>query len=205
MSKLDSVEGNFRSSTSSICLKLERHHEQVFPPRWSGFCDCRLSVHANCECYAQSPPPQCPTANFPGARRDKMHVPRISVRRLETAGRLVSSLKLPQLYQRTAHASLQALGAKTMRGLYIVLFVCVILNGTTGLARAGACAEHIRDLRRAAELAHQPTPESISQIHSYGQLMFAAALAQAEAHEVLGREADCLMAVRRAKQMSEIQ
>jgi hypothetical protein len=92
-----------------------------------------------------------------------------------------------------------------MRGLCTVLFVCVILNGATGLARAGACAEHVRDLRQAAELAHQPTPESISQSQSYGQLMFAAALAQAEVHEMLGHEADCLMAARRAKQMSEIQ
>jgi hypothetical protein len=92
-----------------------------------------------------------------------------------------------------------------MHRLCTVVFVCVFLSGATGLARAGACAEHIRDLRQAAELAHRPTPESISQSHSYSQLMFAAALAQAEAHEVLGHEADCLMAARRAKQMSKIQ
>jgi hypothetical protein len=91
-----------------------------------------------------------------------------------------------------------------MRWLSTVLVACTILSGTTGLAWAGACADSIKELRQAAQLAHKPTPESVGPAQSYGQLMFAAALAQAEAHEVLGHEADCLMATRRAKGMSEI-
>ena len=88
-----------------------------------------------------------------------------------------------------------------MRRLSTVLFVCAILSGTTGLAWAGACTGHIRELRQAAQLAHQPTPESGQ---TYGQLMFAAALARAEAQDVLGHEADCLMTAHRAKEMSQI-
>jgi hypothetical protein len=95
--------------------------------------------------------------------------------------------------------------SKTMRRLSTVLVACTILSGTTGLAWAGGCAEHIKALRQAAQLAHEPTPESLGPVQSYGQLMFAAALAQAEAHDVLGHEADCLMAARRAKEISEIQ
>jgi len=94
--------------------------------------------------------------------------------------------------------------SKIMRRPSTVLVACTILSGTTGLAWAGACADHIKELRQAAQLAHKPTPESVGPAQSYGQLMFTAALAQAEAHEVLGHEADCLMAARRAKGMSEI-
>jgi hypothetical protein len=89
--------------------------------------------------------------------------------------------------------------------LSTLLFACAILSGTTGLAWAGACTDHIKELRQAAQLAHERTPESVGQAQSYGQLMFAAALAQAEAQDVLGHEADCLMAARRAKEVSEIQ
>jgi hypothetical protein len=94
--------------------------------------------------------------------------------------------------------------SKIMRRLFTVLVACTILTGATRLAQAGACADHIKELRQTAQLAHKPTPESIGPGQSYGQLMFAAALAQAEAHEVLGDEADCLMAASRAKAMSEI-
>jgi hypothetical protein len=95
--------------------------------------------------------------------------------------------------------------SKTMRRLSTVLFACAILSAMTGVAWAGACTDHVKELRQAAHLAHQPTPEWVGQAQTYGQLMFAAALARAEAHDVLGREADCLMAARRAKEMSEIQ
>jgi hypothetical protein len=57
-------------------------------------------------------------------------------------------------------------------------------------------------LRQIAQLAHQPTPESVGQAQTYAQLMFAAALAQAEVQDVLGHEADCMMAASRAKEMS---
>jgi hypothetical protein len=92
-----------------------------------------------------------------------------------------------------------------MRRLFTVLFVCAILSGTTGMASAGTCTDSIKNLRQAAQLSHQPTPESVSQAQTYQQLMFAAALAQAEAQDVLGHEAECLIAARRAKETAEIQ
>jgi len=92
-----------------------------------------------------------------------------------------------------------------MRRLSTILFACGILSGTTGLAWAGACGDKIRELRQAAQLVEQPTLESVGRAQTYAQLMFAAALARAEAHEVLGHEAECLMAARGAKEMSKIQ
>jgi hypothetical protein len=92
-----------------------------------------------------------------------------------------------------------------MRRLSTVLIVCAALSTTTGLAHAGACADQISELRQAAQLSNGPMPESVSQAQTYAQLMFASALAQAEAHDVLGHEAACLMAVRRAKETSAIQ
>ena len=92
-----------------------------------------------------------------------------------------------------------------MRRLSTVLFACAILSGTTGLAWAGACTDNIKELRQAAQLAQQPTPESVGQAQTYGQLMFAAAITRAEVHDLLGHEADCLIAARRAKEVSKIQ
>jgi hypothetical protein len=54
-----------------------------------------------------------------------------------------------------------------------VLIVCATLSATTGLAHAGACADQITELRQAAKLGHQPTPESVRQAQTYAQLMFA--------------------------------
>jgi hypothetical protein len=87
-----------------------------------------------------------------------------------------------------------------MSRLSAVLIVCATLSATTGLAHAGACADQITQLRRAAQLDHEPTPESVSQAQTYAQLMFAADLAQAEAQDAIGNEAECLLAARRAKQ-----
>jgi hypothetical protein len=90
-----------------------------------------------------------------------------------------------------------------MSRLSAVFIVCVTLSATTGLAHAGACADQITQLRQAAQLDHEPTPESVGQAQSYGQLSFAAELAQAEAQDALGHEPDCLLAARRAKQVLE--
>ena len=95
--------------------------------------------------------------------------------------------------------------SKTMDRLFTLLFVCAILSGTTALAQAGACADNIKELRQTAQRTHQPTPESVSQAQTYAELMFAAALAEAEAQDVLGQEADCMMAASRAKETLEIQ
>jgi hypothetical protein len=90
-----------------------------------------------------------------------------------------------------------------MRRLSTALIVCAALSTTTGLAHAGDCADRIRELRQAAQLAHYPTPESVGQAQTYAQLIFAAALAQAEAQDALGHEAECLLAAHRANQMIE--
>ena len=91
-----------------------------------------------------------------------------------------------------------------MSRLSALLIVCATLSATTGLAHAGACADQITQLRQAAQLDHEPMPESVGQAQSYAQLSFAAALAQAEAQDALGHEPDCLMAARRAKHVLEL-
>jgi hypothetical protein len=89
-----------------------------------------------------------------------------------------------------------------MKRLCLLLGVCAVLNATTGLAHAEACGDQIKQLRRTAQLDHEPTPESVTQSKTYAQLMFAAALAEAEALNAEGSEADCLQAADRAKQCS---
>jgi hypothetical protein len=78
-----------------------------------------------------------------------------------------------------------------MSRLSAVFIVCATLSATTGLAHAGACADQITQLRQAAQLDHEPTPESVGQAQTYAQLSFAAELAQAEAQDALGHEPDC--------------
>jgi uncharacterized protein YjiS (DUF1127 family) len=95
--------------------------------------------------------------------------------------------------------------SKTIRQLSILLFTFAILSGTADLARAGVCRDDTRDLRQEAQLAHRPTPESVSQAQTHAELMFAAELAHAEAEDVLEHEGDCLLAARRAKEMLQIQ
>jgi hypothetical protein len=72
-----------------------------------------------------------------------------------------------------------------MSRLSALLIVCATLSATTGLAHAGACAQQITQLRQAAQLDHEPTPESVGQAQTYAQLSFAAELAQAEAQDAL--------------------
>lgn len=91
-----------------------------------------------------------------------------------------------------------------MRRLSSLLMVCASLSATTGLAHAGACADQITQLRQAAQVGHEPTPETVWQVETYSQLMFAAALAEAEALDAEGRDAECLLAAGRAKQMREL-
>jgi hypothetical protein len=88
--------------------------------------------------------------------------------------------------------------------LCVVLIVCAALSATTGLAHARACADQINQLRQAAQLGHDPTPESVGQAQTYAQLSFAAELAQAEAQDALGHEPECLLAASRAKQVLEL-
>jgi hypothetical protein len=69
---------------------------------------------------------------------------------------------------------------------------------TTGLAVS--CSDQIADLRKAARLNHQPTPETVWQAQTYAQLMFSADLALAEAQDALGRNDECLLSARHAKE-----
>jgi hypothetical protein len=57
-----------------------------------------------------------------------------------------------------------------MSRLSAVLIVYAALSATTGLANVGACAEQITQLRQAARLDHEPTPESVRQLQTYAQL-----------------------------------
>ena len=91
-----------------------------------------------------------------------------------------------------------------MSRLSSLFIVCATLSAGTGSAHAGTCANQITQLRQVAQLDHQPTPETVRQVQTYGQLMFAAALAEAEALNVEGNEAECLLAASRAKQMREL-
>ena len=84
-----------------------------------------------------------------------------------------------------------------------MLIVCAALSTTTGLAHARGCVGQIMQLQQAAQLDHQPMPESVPQAKSYDQLLFAADLALAEALDADGQEEACLLAARRAKQELE--
>jgi hypothetical protein len=91
-----------------------------------------------------------------------------------------------------------------MTRLSALLIVCAALIVATGSADAATCADQIARLRQVAQLDHQPSPESTSRIQSYAQLMFVAELEQAEALQVVGNEAECLLAAERAKQMLDL-
>jgi hypothetical protein len=91
-----------------------------------------------------------------------------------------------------------------MSRLSAVLIVCATLSATTRSAHAGACADQIKELRQAAQLGHEPTPEPVGQGQTFTQLIFAAELTRAEAQDALGHEPDCLLAARRAKQVLEL-
>lgn len=64
---------------------------------------------------------------------------------------------------------------------------------TLGTGYAGVCADQITQLRRAAQIGHQPPP-------GYAKLMFSADLVRAEAMDAEGNEEACLPAVSSAAQ-----
>jgi hypothetical protein len=75
----------------------------------------------------------------------------------------------------------------------IIALNCAAMGTTTGFAHAGVCADQITQLRRAAQIGHQPTS-------GYAQLMFSADLTRAEAMDAEGKEEACLPAARSAAQ-----
>jgi hypothetical protein len=72
------------------------------------------------------------------------------------------------------------------------------MSVTTGVA--ASCSDQIADLRKAARLSRQPTPETVWRAQTYAQLMFSADLALAEAQDALGRNDECLLSARHAKE-----
>jgi hypothetical protein len=96
------------------------------------------------------------------------------------------------------------LGRRVAAGPMPNLRTLKIRNAKTQMPQPMACADQITQLRQAAQLDHEPTPESVGQAQTYAQLSFAAELAQAEAQDALGHEPDCLLAARRAKQVLEL-
>ena len=75
----------------------------------------------------------------------------------------------------------------------IIDLTCATLGTTMGFAHAGVCADQITQLRRAAQIGHQPPP-------GYAKLMFSADLVRAEAMDAEGNEEACLPAVSSAAQ-----
>jgi hypothetical protein len=119
--------------------------------------------------------------------------------------RKINTLIAKSTKQNSEHGQHKLLARSNgMSRLSSLFIVCVTLSAGTGLAHAGTCADQITQLRQVAQLDHQPTPETVRQVQTYGQLMFAAALAEAEALNVEGNEAECLLAASRAKQMREL-
>jgi hypothetical protein len=87
-----------------------------------------------------------------------------------------------------------------MRPLTAALIFCAALSIMAGSANAGECTVQITQMRQAAQRNHQPMPDSVTHAQTYAQLMLAAELAEAEALDAIGSEADCLLAARRAKE-----
>jgi hypothetical protein len=118
--------------------------------------------------------------------------------------RKISTLIAKSTKQISEHGQHKLLARSNgMSRLSSLLIVCAALSAGTGSAHAGTCTDQITQLRQVAQLDHQPTPETVRQVQTYTQLMFAAALAEAEALNAEGNEAECLLAAGRAKQMRE--
>jgi hypothetical protein len=75
----------------------------------------------------------------------------------------------------------------------IIALNCATLGTAMSFVHAGVCADQITQVRRAAQIDHQPTP-------GYAQLMFSADLTRAEALDAEGNEQACLPAVSSAMQ-----
>jgi hypothetical protein len=74
------------------------------------------------------------------------------------------------------------------------------ISMTTSSAHDASCSDQIADLRKVARLNHQPTPETVWQAQTYGQLMFSADLALAEAQDAEGNNGECLLSTHHARQ-----
>jgi hypothetical protein len=83
----------------------------------------------------------------------------------------------------------------------IAAAIAVLGLGSPAFAQSqpAACSDQISELRQTARLNHQPTPETVFQARTYAQLTVAADLALAEAQNAEGRNDECLLAARRAK------
>jgi hypothetical protein len=91
--------------------------------------------------------------------------------------------------------------AMSTKSTVIAAAIAVLGLGSPAFAQSqpAACSDQISELRQTASLNHQPTPGTVFQAQTYAQLTFAADLALAEAQNAEGRNDECLLAARRAK------
>jgi hypothetical protein len=104
----------------------------------------------------------------------------------------------------------------------VALVVCAGVGLTIAPAWAGPCSSAIAQLEGTvsrsethpnieltlpqtvgAQLGHQPTPESMEQARKQSHSIFAAILARAKELDRTGNRADCMQAVRDARNMIE--
>ena len=109
-----------------------------------------------------------------------------------------------------------------MNRAIVVLVVCAGFGFTAAPAWAGPCSSAIAQLEGTvnrsathseidltlpqtvgAQLGHQPTPESMEQARKQAHSNFAAILARAKELDRMGSRADCMQAVRDARNMIE--
>lgn len=100
--------------------------------------------------------------------------------------------------------------------------VCAVLAASINVAHAQSCETQIARLQAeaarasprtiggptapqsvGAQLGHQPTPDSVARAEQEAQSLFKVTLARAKALHAEGRNAECLQAVARAKDMLE--
>jgi hypothetical protein len=105
----------------------------------------------------------------------------------------------------------------------VALVVCAAIGLTIAPAWAGPCSSAIAQLEGAlkrsatdpnigltlpqgvgAQLGHQPTPESVEQARMQARSTFAAVLARAKDLDRTGNRADCMRAVRDARDLIEL-
>jgi hypothetical protein len=110
-----------------------------------------------------------------------------------------------------------------MNRLIVAMVVCAGFGLTVSSAWAGPCSSEIVQLEGAvarsatypdmeltlpqtvgAQLGHQPTPASVEQAQKKAQSIFTGIIARAKRLDRMGDRANCMQAVRNAKNMIEI-
>lgn len=120
------------------------------------------------------------------------------------------------------HLSSMALGSTVINWLFLALVVCAVLGQAISSANAAPCAHAIAKVQMearaslanpdtgptapqsiAAQLGHEPMPESLEQGQEEAHSRFIAALNRAKTLNAEGRRAKCLQAITYAKRLLE--